>query len=436
MKEEEWEILRQFYPGAYFFDSQVLRQYPPVYIELKKIYRQKEQSFIDILNRVRNGEVTHSDIEILNGRYSAEPPREDGYIVLCTHNNIADDINRRELDAIDSFKHTFECKITGDINPKNLPAEQNLELKKGAQVMFIKNDVQTPRRYYNGRIGTVSGINADGIWVSFGDSNEKVQVQQETWKTVRYSLDRQAGKIVEDEMGSFTQFPLRLAWAVTVHKSQGLTLQKAVLDISRSFAPGQVYVALSRCTTLDGIVLRGKLHIDNVKVDNRVIAFSENENEEDELEAVLYESERRAMAARLQRIFSFAELIEYTIQQRPDLVKRKTGPREENLALQEKVLSSLEQAQVHATTFGWEISNLVAAGDDTKLQDRKTSAIHYFTGKVLQPLIQAVDAHFVLLDTFPKVAKQTRLWTGMKEQLQAKEKELQLVIKTAISERV
>jgi ATP-dependent exoDNAse (exonuclease V) alpha subunit len=427
VKEEDWQILGQFYQGAYFFHSQVLRQYPPVYIELKKIYRQKEQSFIDILNRVRNGDVTQSDIAALNERYSEAPPSEDGFIVLCTHNHIADEINHRELNAIDSFKHTFEGKITGDINPKNLPAEQMLELKKGAQVMFIKNDLQTPRRYYNGRIGTVSGINADGIWVSFSDGGDKVQVAQETWKTVRYSLDTQAGKIVEDELGSFTQFPLRLAWAVTVHKSQGLTLQKAVLDINRSFAPGQVYVALSRCTTMNGIVLRGKLHIDNVKVDARVIEFSANESEEDELEQILKEGERKAMATRLQRVFSFAELVEFVGQQRADLAKRKTGPREENMALYGKIMTSLEQTQVHATNFGREISKLTIAGDDDKLEQRKAAAVDYFAGKILQPLLVAVDAHFILLDTFPKVAKQTKLWTGIKEHLQSKEKELNKV---------
>lgn len=428
VREEEWSILGLYYPGAYFFDSQVLMLNPPVYIELKKIYRQKDQSFIDILNRVRSGEVTQTDIATLNERYIPLPPKEEGYIMLCTHNYIADDVNKRELDAIDATLHSFEGTTTGEINLKNLPAEQVLYLKKGAQVMFIKNDLQMPRRFYNGKIGTVHEINANGIQVTFADSKDKVQVPQEVWKNMRYTLDKQAGKIMEEETGSFSQFPLRLAWAVTIHKSQGLTLQKAVLDINRSFAPGQVYVALSRCTTIEGIVLRGPLYAESVKVDSRVIAFSENENEEDELEAVLEAGERKAMAAKLQRVFSFGALLLYCRQQQPDLMKRKTGPKEEGLALLEKIIKSLEQADVHAKNFGKEVQNLVAASDKEQLEVRKKAAVNYFSEQVLAPCIQGVDAHFVLLDTYPKIAKQTKTWNGLKEQLQAKDKELQGVV--------
>lgn len=430
VREEEWSILGLYYPGAYFFDSQVLMLNPPVYIELKKIYRQKDQSFIDILNRVRSGEVTQTDIAVLNERYIQLPPKEEGYIMLCTHNYIADDVNKRELDAIDATLHSFEGTTTGEINLKNLPAEQVLHLKKGAQVMFIKNDMQTPRRFYNGKIGTVHEINANGIQVTFADSKDKVQVPQEVWKNMRYTLDKQAGKIMEEETGSFSQFPLRLAWAVTIHKSQGLTLQKAVLDINRSFAPGQVYVALSRCTTIEGIVLRGPLYAESVKVDSRVIAFSENENEEDELEAVLEAGERKAMAAKLQRVFSFGALLLYCRQQQPDLMKRKTGPKEEGLALLEKIIKSLEQADVHAKNFGKEVQNLVAASDKEQLEVRKKAAVNYFSQQVLAPCIQGVDAHFLLLDKFPKIAKQTKTWNGLKEQLQAKDKELQGVLLT------
>ncbi|MCF8449074.1 MAG: AAA family ATPase [Taibaiella sp.] len=428
VREEEWSILGLYYPGAYFFDSQVLMQNPPVYIELKKIYRQKDQSFIDILNRVRSGEVTQTDIAVLNERYVPLPPKEEGYIMLCTHNYIADDVNKRELDAIDATLHSFEGTTTGEINLKNLPAEQVLHLKKGAQVMFIKNDMQTPRRFYNGKIGTVHEINANGIQVAFADSKDKVQVPQEVWKNMRYTLDKQAGKIMEEETGSFSQFPLRLAWAVTIHKSQGLTLQKAVLDINRSFAPGQVYVALSRCTTIEGIVLRGPLHAESVKVDSRVIAFSENEHEEDELAAVLEIGARKAMAAKLQRVFSFGALLLYCRQQQPDLMKRKTGPKEQGLALLDKIIKSLEQADVHAKNFGKEVQNLVAASDNEQLEVRKKAAVHYFSQQVMASCILGVDAHFVLLETYPKIAKQTKTWNGLKEQLQAKDKELQGVL--------
>lgn len=427
-RDEEWSILREYYASPYFFDAHVLRQYPPVYIELKKIYRQKEQSFIDILNRVRSGDVTPADIHILNERYSAEPPRGDGYIVLCTHNHIADEINNRELAAIEGNTHRFEATTTGEINLRSLPAEQVLQMKKGAQVMFIKNDLQNPRRYYNGKIGTVADINASGIWVSFSEGGDKIQVPKETWRNVRYTLDRQASRITEEEMGSFTQFPLRLAWAVTVHKSQGLTLQKAVLDINRSFAPGQAYVALSRCTTMQGIVLRNKLHTDNVMVDPRVIEFSRNEQEEDELQAVLEDCERKAMALRLQRIFSFTELGEGLLKERPEMMKRKTGPKEQNLALLEQLRRSVLDAQEHALKFGRQLEQLAMARQEEQLQLRKQAGVAYFTEQVLQPGIALVDAHFVLLDTYPKLAKQTKSWKDIKTLLANKIKELQQVL--------
>lgn len=423
-REEEWEILREFYPGLYFFDSQVLRQFQPVYIELKKIYRQKDQTFIDILNRVRNGDVTYDDIATLNEHYDPAPVNREGYIMLCTHNHIADAINKDALEEIKAPVHCFEGKVTNEFNLKNVTAEPVLQLKVGAQVMFIKNDLQTPRRYYNGKIGKVSGLGPDGIWVSFADSSEKIAVAQETWKNIRYTLNRQTGKIDEEETGSFTQYPIRLAWAVTIHKSQGLTLEKAVVDLSKAFASGQVYVALSRCTTIGGLILRTRLHIDNVIVDPRVTAFSQNESDEDELEAVLIESERRATATRLQQVFSFSEITAFARQQQPDLMKRKTGPKQEGLDLLDDLMKNLSQAQGHATNFGIELQRLLIAGNNEQAVQRMQAATKYFTDQVITPAITSIDAHFKLLETFPKIAKQTKIWGGLKMQLQRKQKEM------------
>ena len=424
--EGDWEILRNYYSSPYFFDSKVLQQYPPLYIELKKVYRQKEQTFIDILNRIRNGQVIQQDIDTLNARYDPVQQKEKGYIILSTHNRIADDVNQQALEQLGKPAHTFTGIIKNDFNPKNLPTEEVLQLKEGAQIMFVKNDLQTPRRYYNGKIALVSKIGIDGIWVTFPgeDDAEPLLLELDTWKNMRYTLNTQKGEIEEEESGSFTQYPVRLAWAITVHKSQGLTLDKVVADLNQSFAPGQVYVALSRCTSMEGLVLRSKLNINNVIVDQRIVDFAKLENDEDELEELLSESVRKAHASQLCKIFSFAELISYAEQLVPEILKRKTGPKEKNLAMIEKILLTLKDAQKHAAAFHKQIHSLISTEDGAKLNERKKAAIKYFTEKVLTPCITDTDEHIDAMGTLTKVAKQVKIWKDLNEQMKLKVTEI------------
>ncbi len=425
-KDEDWEILRNYYNSPYFFDSVVLRQNPPLYIELRKIYRQKEQSFIDILNRIRTGLVEYQDIQQLNNLYNPETQKDGGYIILCTHNRIADNINQEELNKLPSPAHSFKGTITNEFNPKNLPTDEVLIVKKGAQVMFVKNDLQTPRRYYNGKIALVDKIDPEGIWISFPEDNnkEKLLLELETWKNMRYTLNQQKGEIEEEESGSFTQYPIRLAWAITVHKSQGLTLQKAVVDLSQSFAPGQVYVALSRCTTMDGLVLRSKLNIENVIVDNRIIDYAQSEKEEDELDNILDKGRREAAASRLCRIFSFTELLEFISTMPQVIMKWKTGPKEKHQELHTKIQSAISKADVHAKGFHKEIKHLTYEAEFVKLYERKKAASNYFSEQVLLPLISATDAHITSLGTLTKTVKQVRAWKEMKDYLAQKNKDI------------
>ena len=425
-KDEDWEILKNFYNSPYFFDSAVLRHNPPLYIELRKIYRQKEQAFIDILNRIRTGLVEHQDIQQLNTLYNPQPQKESGYIILCTHNRIADSINQESLNKLTTPAHTFKGTITNEFNPKNLPTDEVLTVKQGAQVMFVKNDIQTPRRYFNGKIAKVDKIDAEGIWISFPDDNNKetLLLELETWKNMRYTLNQQKGEIEEEESGSFTQYPIRLAWAITVHKSQGLTLQKAVVDLNQSFAPGQVYVALSRCTTMEGLVLRSKLSIENVITDNRIIDYAQSEKDEDELDNLLDIGRREAAASRLYRIFSFTELLEYLAQMLTVLTKWKTGTAEKHLELHTRIFSVLTKANGHAKGFHKEIKQLTEEAEFVRLYERKIAAAKYFSEQVLIPLITAIETHITSLGTLTKTAKQTRVWKGMKETLEQKNKEI------------
>jgi ATP-dependent exoDNAse (exonuclease V) alpha subunit len=420
--EQDWDILRHYYASPYFFDAHVLLQNPPLYIELKKIYRQKDQVFIDILNRIRNGGVKQEDVATLNLQYDPTPKKEAGYIILCTHNRIADGINQQELQNIAKPMHTFKGTITNDFNPKNLPTDEVLQLKAGAQIMFVKNDVQTPRRYYNGKIATVSAINSAGVWASFPDEDrpDELLLELETWKNVRYIFDQATGKIEEQESGSFTQFPVRLAWAITVHKSQGLTLQKAIVDLNQAFAPGQVYVALSRCTNMEGLVLRSKLSISNIIVDERVVAFAESESEEDVLEEMLRNSRRQAVGSHLCRLFSFHELVAQTIQMHTELLKRKTGPVEQNMALHGKILKTLNQAEEHAQAFQKQIMLLIQREDDAQLEIRKAAASVYFCTKVIDVCTEWTNAHITYLGTIPKPAKHITMWKLLETHLKDK----------------
>lgn len=273
-KAEEWNLLQPYYDTPYFFSSHALRQLNYVTIELRHIYRQQDQTFIDLLAQVRNGQVTDSVIERLNSRYIPNfRPVGDDWIRLTTHNIPAQRHNEIMLETLPSEVHTFEAQIKDDFPEYNFPADRLLVLKEGAQVMFVKNDPSGAHRYYNGRIGTVTAFGEDYIEVTCDHGKDVVKVQPVVWENTKYALNPRTKEIEEQTVGTFTQYPLRLAWAITVHKSQGLTFDHAVLDINASFTHGQVYVALSRCRSLEGLVLSSPLYSQSVMTDPTVNGF-------------------------------------------------------------------------------------------------------------------------------------------------------------------
>lgn len=273
--DDEWVVLNDFYKTPYFFDAEVLRNSIVEYIELKKIYRQKDIGFINVLNKVRVGEMSDKDIDILNSKYDQQFKPKDGdtYIILTTHNEFVREYNRNKLNELPSEIKCYEAAVIGNFPEKLMPTDKLLYLKVGAQVMFVKNDKGDPRRYYNGKIGTVKAI-SDNIITVICEDGEDIEVAPDEWMNNVFTWDRAANKINTNEKGRFSQFPLKLAWAITVHKSQGLGFDKVIADLSGSFAPGQVYVALSRCTSFDGLKLISEIPKHAIQTDQNVIEFS------------------------------------------------------------------------------------------------------------------------------------------------------------------
>ncbi|UFH33524.1 helix-turn-helix domain-containing protein [Chryseobacterium sp. C-71] len=280
-------ILKMFYQSPFFFDSLAIKDIPLLTIELTKVYRQTDENFLEILNSIRDGDVANIDFEHLNERYNPDfNAGEDSYIYLCSHNKFADDINQQKLAEIKVSPATFEAKLFGEFKENQFPNEQFLELKIGAQVMFIRNDISGEKKYFNGKIGEISALDEKEIKVILEGSEREITVKREVWEQKKYSLDGEKN-IKEEVLGSFEQFPIKLAWAVTIHKSQGLTFDKVIIDAGKSFTAGQVYVALSRCRTLEGIVLKSKITPEVIFKDNRILQFQGDTFANDNVEEIL-----------------------------------------------------------------------------------------------------------------------------------------------------
>ena len=280
-------VLKMFYNSPFFFDSLAIKDIPLLTIELTKVYRQTDLEFLEILNAIRDGDVANIDFNHLNERY--DPGFEAGeepYVYLCSHNKMADDINQEKLKDIKVSPKSYEAKLFGEFKENQYPNEQFLELKVGAQVMFIRNDISGEKKYFNGKLGEISSLDENEIKVILDGSEREITVKREVWEQKKYSLDTDKN-IKEEVLGSFEQFPIKLAWAVTIHKSQGLTFDKVIIDAGKSFTAGQVYVALSRCRTLEGIVLKSKITPEVIFKDNRILKFQGETQANDNVESIL-----------------------------------------------------------------------------------------------------------------------------------------------------
>jgi hypothetical protein len=311
VKNDEWELLRWHYPSMHFFEAKALQQQQLQYIELESIYRQTDLRFIQLLNNLRENNMSSSDIALLNQYHfpGFDPTENEGWVFLTTHNQKADQINRKALDRLPGRVYRFDARVEGDFNESQFPVEYTLELKIGAQVMFIKNDYSGERRYFNGKIGIVDDITDDTVVVRFSDGSHSTEVEQYIWENKKFSLNQTTSEIEEKVAGTFSHFPLKLAWAITIHKSQGLTFDKAVIDVSGAFASGQTYVALSRLRSLDGLVLTAPFPEKSPGLDPSLVSFASSRPGNETLMQRLHSETYLFVGREVQQTYELAPLV-------------------------------------------------------------------------------------------------------------------------------
>lgn len=411
--DDQWEILKHYYGGPFFFDAYVLRHTRPLYLELKTIYRQKDARFITLLNNIRNNRVGDGDMELLNDRYHPdfESGPEEHYVTITTHNYKADAINMGALSVLPAPLFQFDGEITGDFPSRNFPTDKVLRLKEGAQIMFIKNDAEKVRRYYNGKIGRISRIEPEKIVVVFPDEPEELEVTKDTWVNIRYTLNPQTHQVEEEVLGTFTQYAIRLAWAITIHKSQGLTFERVIIDAGNAFAAGQVYVALSRCTSLHGVVLRSKIFRERIMTDERVIRFAGEESSPDQLAPILEAEKKLFLMNSLLEIFDWSTTIDELEKFLESLEKKKFHDKQQAVNLILSLLEAARDQHLHAQKFQEQLRKMASSesGLHLMMQQRVTSASVYFTTQLDDSFL------FPLKEHQAEIRGMTRVKTYLKE---------------------
>lgn len=393
VKDDEWSMLSKYYDTMYFFGSHALRQTPYATIELKQVYRQSDERFLSILNKVRTNKVDAETLAQLNSRYipNFQPPKGDSYIQLTTHNAKAHDINRMKLMMLPGQPYTFKATVEGEFPELSYPTDETLTLKVGAQVMFVKNDSSGGHRYYNGMICTITRFTEDGFTVTDSDNGTEIEVGRETWENNRYVLNEETKEITEQLEGTFTQFPVKTAWAITIHKSQGLTFDRAIIDVQWSFSHGQTYVALSRCKTLEGIVLSAPIAPNAIINDSAVTAYTDDIPNHIPDNGQMEELKRDYFCTLIKELFGFDDMlhhlnsvysiISYNFRRQQDFIEAYAG--------QQQLFSS--EIMPKAQKFvAWAVPRITAGGgyaSDDVLQEQVKKGAVIFANK-LQPLLE------------------------------------------------
>ncbi len=405
VKDDDREILSGYYDTPFFFGSRALRETDYVTIELNHIFRQSDRLFIDILNKVRDNDIDAMVLDELNKRHipGFDPDSEGGYITLTTHNHQAQTINDSRLERLPGTIHSFMADVTGEFPEYSYPAPAGLVLRKGAQVMFVRNDSSHERRFFNGKIGKVTGFEDDTIIVKCPDDDAPISVERAEWQNMKFTLDEETKEIIETPIGSFTQYPLRLAWAITIHKSQGLTFERAIIDAHSAFAHGQVYVALSRCRTLDGLVLSSRIERRSIIDDPVITGFITDTSQNPPGREMLDESRRAYQTMLLRELFSFDTMARNLYYCMKLLREHRDNIMGDPVTLFEKASTVLTTDIIEvAARFNNQLTGLMNSEADAEnnspLQERVMKAGDYFSAKLEEAMREIIGDYSVETD--------------------------------------
>lgn len=426
VKESEWGILRKHYETAFFFSSKALKNTQYISIVLNHVYRQSSQHFINLLNKIRDNQIGQAEMELLNSRY--KPGFDTGnenYIILTTHNAKAKEMNDTKLSQLKGKPQSYFADISGKFPEYAYPTELNLQLKVSAQVMFVKNDPNPEKVYFNGKIGTVVELDEDEVVVQCPEDSEAIHVSKVEWKNVKYSIDEETKEIKEEVEGTFSQVPLKLAWAITIHKSQGLTFDKAIIDSELAFAHGQVYVALSRCRSLGGLVLSSPFSPGSLKPDKQIEGFNKNIEDNQPDNQLLDSSKKQYQEELLLDLFDFERLVKnsYYFQKILEENQKNLQPGVDGNfkavigLVKEDIISVSEKFKNQLKEF---LKMKSDAEQNDELQERVKKAVVYFSEKIETHLQSLLDSFVVETDnkevkkTVSKAEEKLRIETDYK----------------------